>query len=267
MDIKEGIVIGLGEVGSSWFKILSENNNLDVTGIDIRRNKEKKTEGKKEGASVLHACIPFVDRFEKVISEYVERYTPNLVVVNTSCSVGSTRKLHDIVKVPMVHIPVRGVHPNIDKGIKTFVNAIGPIDGLSGKLAEGYLDFLGIRHETFNSPEETEMAKILDTSYYGWNILFAKQVFELCKEYGLDFNNVYKRFNETYNEGYTELGKTNVIRPVLIPPQIFNKKIGIPNNRMNGHCVRINLEILKLMGMPKSVTFVDHAIEMDENDP
>jgi len=265
MSIKKGIIIGLGEVGSSWFKILSENDNLDVAGIDIKGNREKKIDKKKEGGTVLHACIPFVDRFEKIISEYVGKYTPNLVIVNTSSGVGSTRKLHDIVKVPMVHIPVRGVHPNIDKGIRTFVNAIGPIDGHSGKLAEDYLDFLGIRHETFNSPEETEMAKVLDTSYYGWNILFAKQVFELCREYGLEFDNVYTSFNKSYNEGYTQLGKTNVIRPVLTPPQIFNGKIGIPNNRINGHCVRTNLEILKTMKMPKSVTFVEHAIEMDEN--
>ena len=264
MDIKKGIVIGLGEVGSSWFKVISEKG-LHVKGIDVRGNKEEnKTEKGCEEGSVLHACIPYVDKFEKIISEYIKRYTPNLVVVNTSCGVGSTRRLHDIVKVPMVHIPVRGVHPNIDKGIRTFVNAIGPMDGLSGKLAEEYLDLLGIRHETFNSPEETEMAKILDTSYYGWNILFAKQVLELCQEYGLEFENVYTRFNQSYNEGYTQLGKPNVIRPVLTPPQIFNKRIGIPNNRINGHCVRTNLEILKAMGMPGSVTFVDHAIEMDE---
>jgi UDP-N-acetyl-D-mannosaminuronate dehydrogenase len=266
MGVKKGIIIGLGEVGSSWFKILSENGGFDVTGIDIKGNREKKADKKEEGKSALHVCIPFFDggKFEEIVSEQIRRYNPNLVIVNTSCRVGSTRNLYNLTKVPMVHIPVRGIHPNIDKGIRTFENAIGPIDGLSGKLAEDYLDFLGIGHETFNNPEETEMAKILDTSYYGWNILFAKQVFELCEELGLDFYNVYTSFNKSYNEGYEKLGKPNVRRPVLTPPQIFNREIGISDNKINGHCVRTNLEILKTMKMPKSVTFVDYAIEMDE---
>ena len=264
MQIKEGVIMGLGEVGSSWFKVLSENNYFDVTGIDLKGNREKRIDKKEEGGSVFHVCIPFVDGFEKVVSETIRKYNPNLVIVNTSCKVGSTRNLYNLTKVPMVHIPVRGVHPDIDKGIRTFENEIGPIDGLSAKLAEEYLDALNIRHATFNSPEETEMGKILDTSYYGWNILFAKQVFELCREHGLDFDNVYTRFNQSYNEGYAKLGKPNVIRPVLMPPQIFNRKIGIQDNKINGHCVRTNWEILKAMGMPQSVTFVDYAIKMDE---
>ncbi len=265
MDIKTGIIIGLGEVGYSWFKILSENSNLNITGIDnAKGNLKKKADREEEGKSVLHICIPFLDKFEEIASEYITKYNPDLVINNTSCKVGSTRNLYNLVKVPMVHFPVRGVHPNIDKGIKTFVSAIGPVDKLSGKLAGEYLNELGIKYKTFNSPEETEMAKLLDTSYYGWNILFAKQVYELCKEKGLDFDNVYTRFNESYNEGYEQLGRREVVRPVLTPPQIFNKKIGIKDNKINGHCVRTNLEILKSMKMPKSITFVDHAIEMDE---
>jgi len=108
------------------------------------------------------------------------------------------------------------------------------------------------------------MAKLLDTSYYGWNILFSKEVYNLCKNYNLDYENVYKKFNETYNKGYIELNKKNVIRPILIPPQIFNKKIGINNNKINGHCVRTNLEILKTMQNLHNIKFVDYAISLDE---
>jgi hypothetical protein len=267
MNIEKGVVVGLGEVGSSWFKVLSENSCLDLIGIDpVKGNRERRIDKNTEGEMVLHACIPYIEGFEDVVSAYIKKYNPNLVIVNTSCEVGATREIYNYTKVPMVHIPVRGVHPNIDKGIKTFVNAIGPINDLSAKLTEDYLDSLGIVHETFRSPEESEMAKILDTSYYGWNILFAKQVFELCKAKGLDFENVYTKFNDSYNKGYTVLGKPNVIRPVLIPPQKFNRGIGISDSKMNGHCIRTNLNILKKMDLPKTITFVDHAIEMDEQE-
>jgi len=268
MGIERGIIIGLGEVGSSWFKVLSEKDDLEVFGIDVRGNREKRANTKVEGGSVLHACIPFVGNFEEVVSGYTREYNPDLVIVNTSCGIGSTRNIYNLTKVPTVHIPVRGVHPNIDKGIRTFENAIGPIDGLSGKLAEEYLDSLGIKHATFNSPEETEAAKLLDTSYYGWNILFAKQVFELCRKRGLNFDNVYTSFNRSYNEGYAKLGKQNVIRPVLIPPQKFNQQIGIPDTKINGHCVRTNWEILNAMSLPEPVLrFIRFAIELDDQQP
>ena len=264
MSIKKVVIIGLGEVGSSWFKVTSEGSNFDIIGIDLKGNKERRIEDKVKGETVLHVCTPFFDGFEEASSRYISEYSPDLVVVNTSSRVGTTRSIYELANVETVHIPVRGVHPDIDKGIKTFVNAIGPVNDLSAKLAGDYLDQLGITHETFHSPEETEMAKLLDTSYYGWNILFTKQVFDLCEEYGLDFNNVYTRFNQTYNEGYAKLDKANVIRPVLVPPQQFNKKLGVDNNHVNGHCVLTNLEILKTMKKSDKIRFIDYALDLDK---
>ncbi len=262
MEIKEIIVVGLGEVGQSWFKVVS-NIDVNVLGIDINKT-EKINKNKVNGKRIMHICLPFLKNFEKIATSYIKKYKPDLVIINTSCKVGITRKIHELTNVNMVHIPVRGVHPNIDKGIKTFVNAIGPINKKSEKLTRDYLNKIKIKYDIFNNPEETEMAKLLDTSYYGWNILFSKEVYNLCKNYNLDYENVYKKFNETYNKGYIELNKKNVIRPILIPPQIFNKKIGINNNKINGHCVRTNLEILKTMQNLHNIKFVDYAISLDE---
>lgn len=262
MEIKEIIIVGLGEVGQSWYKVAS-NIDANILGIDINKT-EKIDKNKIKGRSIMHICLPFLKNFEEIASSYMKKYKPDLVIINTSCKVGITRKIHELTNVNITHIPVRGIHPNIDKGIKTFVNAIGPINKESEKLTKNYLKKLKIEYDVFNNPEETEMAKLLDTSYYGWNILFSKEVYNLCKDYNLDYENVYKKFNETYNKGYIELGKKNVIRPVLIPPQIFNRKMGINNNKVNGHCVRTNLEILKTMKNPRSIKFVDYAISLDE---
>ena len=44
---------------------------------------------------------------------------------------------------------------------------------------------------------------------------------------------VYTWANETYNQGYKELGKENVIRPVLFPPK----------GEIGGHCVVPNFNL------------------------
>ena len=42
-------------------------------------------------------------------------------------------------------------------------------------------------------------------------------------------------WNKTYNDGYKELGKEDVVRPVLTPPDKF----------IGGHCVIPNTELLR----------------------
>jgi len=264
MKIKKVIVIGLGEVGSSWFKVLS-SLNAEIFGIDIKEKREINKQD-HEGKIIMHICLPYIKNFEKISSSYIKEYKPNLVIVNTTCAVGSTRKIYENAGVNIVHIPVRGIHPNIDQGIKTFVNAIGPINRESADMAIEYLSLLNIKNDLFNNPEETELAKLLDTTYYGWNILFAKQTYTLCMENNVDYENVYTKFNKTYNEGYSKLGKNNVIRPVLMPPQIFNKKLGLDNKKVNGHCIRTNLEILKTLKKSKKIKFIDYAIDLDDSE-
>lgn len=80
----------------------------------------------------------------------------------------------------------------------------------------------------------TELLKLLDTTYYGLAIAFHGYAEKLCERNHLDFNLVMTMANQSYNEGYQKLGKSNVVRPVLSAP---GEKIG-------GHCVIPNAEIL-----------------------
>ena len=85
------------------------------------------------------------------------------------------------------------------------------------------------------SSTATELGKILSTTYYGLCIAWHGEVEKMCNEFSCSFDVVSTRFNETYNEGYSKLGKANVIRPVLFAP---GTKIG-------GHCVVPNAELTK----------------------
>ena len=49
----------------------------------------------------------------------------------------------------------------------------------------------------------------------------------------IPFDEVMSLYNQTYNDGYSKLGKINVIRPVLNP-----------GNKIGGHCVIPNLKLL-----------------------
>jgi hypothetical protein len=97
-----------------------------------------------------------------------------------------------------------------------------------------HLNQLGMECQYIEDPINTELGKILSTTYYGWNILFAKLAKEIINIYGADYDLAYTEMNKTYNQGYKKTKKLNVIRPVLKPPKV---KIG-------GHCVSQNVEFL-----------------------
>jgi UDP-N-acetyl-D-mannosaminuronate dehydrogenase len=134
-----------------------------------------------------------------------------------------------------VHSPVRGIHPRLYQGIKTFVKYIGADNKKAGEMAKKHLESLGIKTKVFTPSITTEIGKLLDTSYYGLVIAWHGEMKKVCNQFGVDFDKAVTDFNETYNEGYAKLGKKNVVRPVLYPP-----KEGI-----SGHCIVPNARILK----------------------
>ena len=146
----------------------------------------------------------------------------------------------------VVHSPVRGVHPNLYEGIKTFVKYIGADNKKAAELAKNHLESLGIKTEVFFPSCTTEIGKLLDTTYYGLCIAWHGEMKKICDKFGVDFRSAVTEFNETYNDGYLKLGKVNVIRPVLFSPQ----------NGIGGHCIVTNVEILKKYFKSKALDFV-----------
>lgn len=212
------IVVGSGEVGKALYSVLRSHYDVAIRDVksDIRGHFD-----------VLHLCFPPIKNFVSVAKSYIKLYTPSVVIVHSTVPVGTTQKLG----ARAVHSPIRGVHPNLERGIKTFVKYFA---GAKAKQAASYFEVIGIKTQVFKKSETTELAKILDTTYYGWNIMFAKEAARICKKLGLDFDEVYTDPNQTYNEGYRKLGKSNVVRPVL-------KSMPGP---IGGHCVISNCDLL-----------------------
>lgn len=212
MENKKQIVIGLGEIGKAIQKIL----NCD--GTDIQKQE-------KQHYDVIHICFPYSDKFIEETKKYQELFTPNLIIIHSTVPVGTSTKLN------AVHSPVRGKHPDLEGGIRTFVKYFG---GEKSKEAAKIFYDLGIAVSDNHSAETTEAMKIWDTTQYGLNILMEKEIKNFCEKNNVDFNIVYTEANKTYNEGYEKLGNPEYKKFIL---KHHDGKIG-------GHCVISNLDFL-----------------------
>lgn len=211
------LVIGLGEVGKALFEVLEGA----VCGID------KDDVYQDVRFDVIHVCIPYSPKFHQTVKDYVHDYLApdGLVIIHSTVPVGESRS-HGAV-----HSPIRGVHPRLAQGIRTFVKFFG--GSRAGEAAEIF-QRLGIECRTTSKSETTEALKLWDTTYYGWCIVFEKAVKAYCEKHALDFDVVYRQANLTYNNGYAWLGRCDVWRPVL----------NHVDGPIGGHCVIPNARLL-----------------------
>lgn len=209
------LIIGRGEVGSALQKV------LECPAWDTSDNRSIES----DKPDVLHIAFGWSTEFEKEVMQYVDSLGPNLVIVHSTVPRG-TCDPHG-----WVHSPIRGVHPNLEQGIRTFVKFFG---GEQANIASAIFQEKGIKTAVCPKAADTEALKLFDTTYYGWNILFEKVVHAYCEKHGLDFSTVYTYANASYNSGYASLGRYDVARPVL---KHYPGPIG-------GHCVLPNLELL-----------------------
>jgi UDP-N-acetyl-D-mannosaminuronate dehydrogenase len=213
-------ILGYGEVGQAIAKFYQNPKIKDL----------KRDDGLK-GVEILHICLPWSNNFVKIVKKEIKEIKPKLTIIHSTVAPGTTQKIGGLV----VHSPIRGIHPHLYKGIKTFVKYIGTDNKKAGKLAKNHFKSLGIKTKVFQPSITTEIGKLLDTTYYGICIAWHGEMKKICDKAGVDFDKAATDFNQTYNQGYKTLGKPNVVRPVLYPP-----KGGI-----GGHCICENAEILQ----------------------
>jgi UDP-N-acetyl-D-mannosaminuronate dehydrogenase len=208
------LIVGYGEVGKALHKVLGKAEWIDT--------KKKLTMAIPD---VIHVCIPYQKYFEDQVKVYVK--SGALVIVHSSVPVGTCDKLG------VVHSPIRGVHPHLEKGIRTFVKYFG---GKDAEKAANIFRKLGLKTKVYPDAKTTEAMKLWDTTQYGRLIMLEKEIHDWCKKNNISFDAVYNEANKTYNEGYTKLGMSHVVRPIL---KHMEGEIG-------GHCVLPNAKLLKV---------------------
>jgi UDP-N-acetyl-D-mannosaminuronate dehydrogenase len=212
-------ILGYGEVGQALAKFYRKPKIKDL----------KRNDGLK-GVEVLHICLPWSKNFIKISKKAISEIKPKLTIIHSTVAMGTTKKIGGMT----VHSPIRGIHPELYKGIKTFVKYIGADDKKAGELAKKHLESLGIKTKVFMPSAVTEVLKLWDTTQFAWMIVLNKEIKKWCDKKGLDFRAIYSEANKTYNEGYQKLGKPEVVRPYL---KYMPGKIG-------GHCIIPNCHLL-----------------------
>lgn len=213
--MKKHIVIGRGEVGAAIVEIL----NCD--SYDLSQG-EPKLEYEYD---VMHVCFPYSDSFVESVKKYKEIFKADLIVVHSTVPVGTCDPEE------WVHSPIRGVHPNMVEGVRTFVKYFG---GKRAPEASFFFAQLGIDVKNTQKAADCEALKLWDTTQYGMMIVLQKQIYAYCRKHGLDFDVVYTDANHTYDIGYEKLNRPEVARPYL-------KHVEGP---IGGHCVVPNCDML-----------------------
>lgn len=222
------LVIGLGEIGTAIHKV------LECDGID-KDEKAPQTDYIR-----MHICIPYSDQFVEIVKEYQSIYEPHVTVIHSTVPIGTSDKLK------AVHSPVRGVHPNLEQGVRQFVKMFGGVDA---PFAASEFAKKGVKVRVTPNARDTEAGKIWSTTQYGAQIALQKEIYAFCEEHGLDFDIVYTEFNRTYNQGYDELGLTQFKRPVL-------KNVPGP---IGGHCVVPNCKLIDSQ-TPNKILEIDERL-------
>lgn len=233
------LVVGLGEIGSAMIGVLEASGKCRIFKKDVKPLEVK------ENIDVMHVCIPYFENFADIVAEYIGQYRPGVTIINSTVRPGTSQEIYKKTGTNIVHSPVRGKHPNLKDGLLRFIKFIGPTSGEAGRLAKEHFEGLGIKAEILKSSAETEVGKLLSTTYYALNIAFHQDMERICRKYGADFKQAVSRFNATCTMDIEH----KVPRPVMYPGSI------------GGHCLIPNIGILKKDVESK---FLDAVLESNE---
>ena len=90
--IKKDIVIGLGEIGFPILKLLSKK--IKVDGFDKIEKLNTNNFSNIKNIEFMHICIPFSKNFEKSVLQLTKKFNPDGIVIHSTISPNTTKKLH-----------------------------------------------------------------------------------------------------------------------------------------------------------------------------
>lgn len=214
------VVVGLGEVGRPIRDLFSQQ--YKVIGVDVLPPSEEIGH-----VDVLHICYPFeIPDFVGESVRYIRMYKPELVIINSTVGVGTTRAVAERSGCQVVNSPVRGKHVNMLEELRYYTKFIGVMNPDAGQRAAEHFRSVGVNTKVLQSPEATELAKLTETTYFGLMIAWAQEVERHCDSLGVDYDEVISFYEQ-----------------IKFFPSVkyFPGVIG-------GHCVMPNIKILKKIG-------------------
>jgi UDP-N-acetyl-D-mannosaminuronate dehydrogenase len=227
------IILGMGEVGETLFHLLEERN-IDSIGIDVDSSKCKNYSKNDhiKNPEYLHVCLPGeLSEFTDITLNWINKIEGlKVVLVHSTVKPGTTKKIQEKSKIPVLFSPVRGVHKRFLDDIKKYTKFISSDKENIDPKIKLDLEKRFEKIDWMSTTKTAELAKILvDTTYYGWLINYAQITKMICEKEGIDFDEMWKFADEIHEN----LGN----RPKMYP--------GI----IGGHCVIPNLNLIEYENM------------------
>jgi len=212
------MVIGLGEVGRPLFTILKKQS-AGTLGIDLEPVEVSRPVG------TMHICFPYLNavQFQSAAVGYIRKYAPKVVVVQSTAIPGTTRAIETESGVPCVYSPVRGKHTKMVDELLNYVKFVAGTDAEATHEVQEQFKAAGMKSETMSTPEALELAKLLETTYFGMLIAWAQEM---------------NRFAEVVNADYVEVGR--FFKEIAYLPGVLFQP-----GYIGGHCVMPNIGLLQ----------------------
>jgi UDP-N-acetyl-D-mannosaminuronate dehydrogenase len=225
------VVCGMGEVGRPLFNILSKTYScvpVDVAPVAASGM-----------CSVLHVCYPFqIPRFPEITKAYADKYAPELIIINSTVTPGTTEAVQNLCGRPVAYSPVRGKHVKMEADMLKYRKFVASTDGHWSEMARRHFELAGFKTAVSPSPGLLEASKLVETTWLGILVGWAQDIERIAKQYG----GTYEDVNEFINE------------IDFLPSNVFPGVIG-------GHCVMPNIEILRKV---VSSDFLEAVVKSNE---
>lgn len=184
------LVVGLGEVGGALARV------LERAGPVLRHDIERRDFDEPIG--VMHLCFPFgsAERFEEIALSYVDRFKPQLTIINSTVIPGTTRAIERRSGRPMAFSPVRGKHVRMVEDLLRYKKFVAAADPEVAARAQGHFRQAGMRTQLVTQPETLELAKLAETTYFGVIIAFAQELDRYAAAAGADYDQAASFFDE-----------------------------------------------------------------------
>jgi len=231
MKNEKDVVAGLGEIGLPILNLLSKSQI--VVGYDINpklMDKKKFDKHKDLDTIFLHVCIPFSDKFQSNVNNLYKQFSPKCIVIHSTISPYTTKKLQASLKIPIIYSTTRGVHKRMLYDLKRYtkffaIESDAPKAKWAIKTFSNLMKKCKVKTKKMSNPLTLELAKIVvDTSYYGWLINYAQLSNMIAKKHGINYDEMWSFADEIQKY----LGN----RPKMFPGFI------------GGHCIIPNLDLI-----------------------
>lgn len=208
------LVVGLGEVGRPLLEILSGAHQ--AAGRDIG-------DQAFHGVRILHLCFPFGADFVSAANRYISLYEPEVVVVNSTVVPGTTRAIQQAAGTAVVYSPVRGKHARMTEELQRYRKFVAGTSAEAVAAVEDHFTAAGMTTQRMSSFESLELAKLLETTYFGVLVAWAQEMDRFAASVDADYWETLDFFEE--------IG--------FLPPVRFEP------GYIGGHCVMPNLDLLE----------------------